>query len=163
MINTFLSWKEILKDFSPVITFQSLGKTVFWGLAEEAAIVLSVVAVLDAAHGLCSAAIRTWQDTQWFVNKRSVHVFTEHGSKIQWGRLPAHSSWDWSEQHAGALLAYSQEQKELGILEGEEGTMISLEGDSRATLRTVTQRRARAINLHTFIHILSLWPELISN
>lgn len=45
-------------DFSPVITFQSLGETVFCGLAGEAEIVLSVVAVLDAAHALYSAAIR---------------------------------------------------------------------------------------------------------
>lgn len=45
------------KDSSPVITFQSLAKAVFWGLAGEAAIVLSVVAVLDAAHALYSAAI----------------------------------------------------------------------------------------------------------
>lgn len=48
-----------LKGFQSSITFQSLGKTVFWGPAGEAAIVLSLVAVLDAVHALYSAAIRT--------------------------------------------------------------------------------------------------------
>lgn len=48
-----------LKNFSPVITFQSLGKALFWGLAAEAAAVVpSLVAVLDAAHTLYSVAIR---------------------------------------------------------------------------------------------------------
>lgn len=47
-----------LKNFSPVITFQSLGKALFWGLAAEAAVVPSLVAVLDAAHTLYSIAIR---------------------------------------------------------------------------------------------------------
>lgn len=83
-----------------------------------------------AAHSLLSAAIRTWHHTQ-FVTPRSTDMCTEHRCRVQWGTLPTHSSWNWSEQHVGALLAYSQEQNELGILKGEEGPMISLEGDSR--------------------------------
>ena len=46
------------RDFSLVIRSESLGKIVLWGLVGEAAIVLLLVAVLDVARALYSAAIR---------------------------------------------------------------------------------------------------------
>lgn len=48
----------MVMDFSLVIRSQSPGKIVFWGLVREAAIVLLLVAVLDAAHAPFSAVIR---------------------------------------------------------------------------------------------------------